>query len=293
MLWVVFALGSAFLVALRYLYIKRFCTAVGAGAMVFVTRTVGAVVLLPVAVAGSIEIGNHRLFWPVLLLTAVLTLAATTVTMRIVQRDPLSASIPYLSFIPVFMLPWTLTFFGDIPRPAALAGVVLTCAGAYLLNIRPGMHPLEPFTIMARHRVPRYMVLVALALGLTTACDRIAIASSSAMSYTFVWTVVSAVLTGVVVANRTGLKSLTTSLADPHVVIQAVIWAGAFYGQMAAVQAALPIDSGVTYVKTLTMTSILFTVIGGGALFRERNLVRGILASLLMVGGGVLVVAGR
>jgi drug/metabolite transporter (DMT)-like permease len=290
MLWVSLSLASALLVALRYLYIKRFCRGVSAGALVFVTRTVGAAVLLPPALRASIRIDVPRLFWPVLLLTALVTMAATVATMRVVQRDPLSGSIPYLSFIPLCMVPWTFVLFGEAPRAPAFGGVLLTCAGAYLLNVRPGMHLLEPFAIMARYRPPRYMLLVALALGLTTACDRIAIASSTALSYTFLWTAVSAVLTGLAAGSRAGVRALLSSLIAPHVAVQSVIWAGAFYAQMAAVEAALPIESGVTYVKTVTMTSILFTVIGGGALLKERNPLRAILASLLMVGGGVVVV---
>ncbi|MBD3316296.1 MAG: EamA family transporter [Chitinivibrionales bacterium] len=293
MTWVLLSLASAVFVAARYLYIKRFCRGVGSGAVVFVTRAVGSLVLLPPTLGKSIYIGSPAVFWPILLLTAVLTMAATIATMRIVQRDPLSGSIPYLSFIPIFMVPWTLLFFKEMPSTPAFAGVVLTCAGAYLLNIRAGMSFWEPFRIIAAHRVPRYMLPVAVVLGLTTACDRIAIASSTALSYTFLWTAVSALLTGITVAKHNGTGTLISSLKNPHVVAQAVIWAGGFYGQMAAVQAALPIDSGVTYVKTLTMTSILFTVIGGGALLKERGPLRGILASALMVGGAILVVVAR
>jgi drug/metabolite transporter (DMT)-like permease len=290
--WVVLALVSALFTSLRHLYIKKWCSDVPAEVLIFATRVFGTMILLPGLFATGIQIQNTRAFATALVVTVILTALATIVQIRIIQKEALSRSIPLLSFIPLFMIPWTMLFFRQIPGSTAFSGIAMTCIGAYLLNLDKGAKLLEPIAGLFINRPSRLMLAVAAILGCTTACDKIAITASSAFTYTFIWTAGSAiVMFGLAFRNNRG--AIIRSLRSGHTFAQALLWTISFLSQMAAVQAATAVASGVTYVKTLTMISVIITVGIGGTVFREGNRGRSLLASAVMVGGAVIVVIFR
>jgi drug/metabolite transporter (DMT)-like permease len=287
--WVLLALGSALLTSLRHLYIKKWCRDVPAEALIFTTRLFGTLVLLPGIAASGIHVSDAGRFGPVLMVTVVLTALATIIQIRIIQKEALSRSIPFLSFVPLCMIPWTALFFGDVPGLPALGGIALTCIGAYLLNLDKGMNIFDPVAGLVRFKVSRLMLAAALMLGCTTACDKIAIAASSGFSYALIWTAVSAVVM-LGLAARHGRTVIVRALRSGHTLAQACLWTGSFLAQMIAVQSAIAVPSGVTFVKTLTMTSVLVTVGIGGRIFREGRAWQSFLASAAMVGGAIIVV---
>jgi hypothetical protein len=133
------------------------------------------------------------------------------------------------------------------------------------------------------------MLAVAAGLGLTTACDRIAIESSSAMTYSFVWACVSSVVMSLLLI-RCKQTEIRKYVLSHHTFLQAVFWAAAFVLQMAAVQAAKGVSSGVTYVKLLTMMNILVTVGIGGRMFSEGHVAKSLIASVIMVAGAAVMI---
>ncbi len=287
--WLLLSLASAACTTARHLIVKYRCRHLPAETLVFSTRVLGAAILAPVALTQGMHIQQGAVFIPVTALTVVATAAATILQIDVIQKEALSRSVPFLSFIPVFMIPWTILLYGEYPAPFAFAGILAACAGAYWLHCRPGSNALEPIRAVLADRGSRIMMIAALGLGLTTACDKAAIGASSAMTYAFLWTAASAVLMGVFVF-RHGARRVGQALASAGTALQALFWAGAFGFQMAAIQRALHISSGVTYVKTLTMIHILFTVGLGGALSKERRLPQSLAAAALMFAGAVLVV---
>jgi uncharacterized membrane protein len=290
-LWVVLALVSACFTSLRHLYVKRWCNETPPEVLVFVTRLFGALVYLPVLVSSPVSISKPERFWWVLVLTVLVTAGATVFEVQIIQKYSISTSVPYLSFIPVFMIPWTILLLREYPGYFSLAGILITCIGVYLLNSeKRGGGPLLKAVFSGKNS--KYMFIISIALGLTTTCDKIAILASSAFTYAIVWTLVSTVVMGLVVL-KTSFKSVRQYLFNFHSFFQAVLWAGAFLTQMAGVQSAVGIASGVTYVKMLTMFNIPISVLIGGHYFREGNVWKKFLASLLMFAGAVVVVAAR
>jgi uncharacterized membrane protein len=286
--WVSLALASAACTTARHCIVKYRCRETPPEALIFSTRLIGALALAPAALARGVHIGDASVFWPFAAVTIVITAGATMLQIDVIQKEALSRSVPFLSFIPIFMIPWTVLLFGEYPSPRACVGIAAACMGAWLLNCRRGEHPLTPLKSALSYRGSRLMLGVALALGLTTACDKAAIGASSGITYAFVWAAVSTVVMGALAARR-GVARAGAALLDKYAILQAVFWAAAFGAQMSAIQAALDISSGVTYVKTLTMVNIVLTVGIGGALGGERRLVRAASASALMTAGAALV----
>jgi len=291
--WITISILSAFFSAARYLYVKKFCASTPAESLVFSTRVLGAVFLLPGFLAGTRTISDIPRFCGVLAVTVVLTMAATLINIRMVQRHAITRSVPYMSFIPIFMVPWTWLLYGQVPSPAAFAGILLTCGGAYALNLRPGGNPWQPLRALASDRVSLLMLVSSMLIGCTTAFDLTAIRVSSGATYAFVWTAVSALSIGAAMPFLHPARIVMRSVVSTHTIVQAALWAVCFYCQMAAVQTVITVPSGVTYVKTLTMVYIVFTVAAGGALFRETGRRRSVAAAAVMVAGAMIVALYR
>jgi drug/metabolite transporter (DMT)-like permease len=297
--WIAAALISALFISIRVLYIKRYCAAIPADVLLFSTRLTGAVLFAPFIAFAPLDVSAPGPFWQTLALTVVITAAATVVQIRIIQRDAISRSMPYTTLTPLFMLPWTLLLFGEFPPGRASIGLLLACAGAYILNRDPEPGTAESESAPSRPRLALsrnagLMILVAAALGATTALDRVAIEASSAFTYTYLWTASSAVFMALAVARRGG-PALRAAILNRHTAVQSAFWCITFFAQMAGVQLASGVPNGVTYVKMLTLMNVLLTVGVGGRMFKEGRVLRSLAAALLMTAGAVVVVltAGR
>jgi drug/metabolite transporter (DMT)-like permease len=287
--WIALALLSAVFTSFRHLYIKKWCSAVPAEILIFTTRFTGTILLVPGLLSHANGINNPARFFPVLAVTVILTACATILQIRVIQKESLSRSIPLLSFIPLFMIPWTILFFRDAPGIIAVIGIIMACAGAYILHVEKGMGILGPVLELGRRPASRFMLIAAIVLGLTTVCDKIAISVSSAYTYTFLWTAASAVFMAFLIV-RFPRAEIIKAILNKHTFVQAALWAAAFFLQMAGVQASMQIPSGVTYVKMLTMLNVMVTVAIGGTVFKEGRLLQSFLSSLLMVAGVIVVV---
>jgi len=292
-LWIVFSVFSAGFVSFRHLYVKKKCAEIPAPVLVFTTRLLGFLIMTPLAIArGGIGISAPGTFFGVVAVTALITAGATIVQMKIIQRDRLSGSVPYLSLIPLFMIPWTWLLLGEVPHAVAFIGIIAASIGAYILNVRNTAHPVRVFAEFMGHDSSRYMFFVAIALGLTTTCDKIAIQAADGFTYAWLWALISIPIMAAF-SLRYPLSVIRSACVNRHVIVQSVLWAGAFLCQMVAIQYGKAIPSAVTYVKMLTLLNVLFTVMLSGHFFNEGHLLRSLIASLCMVGGAVVVVLSR
>ena len=55
--------------------------------------------------------------------------------MRAIRESPLSLTLPYLAFTPVFNILTGYIFLGEQVSSAGMAGIVLVVCGAWLLNL--------------------------------------------------------------------------------------------------------------------------------------------------------------
>lgn len=286
--WIWLSLFSALLVAARYLFIKKWCADVPSDLLVFSTRIFGSIILFPFVFISPLHISNHGVFTNYTILTVVVTAVATIIQYSVIQKSEISVVVPLLSFTPLFMLPWVALLLHENIRPVALAGIALTCIGAFA-----GHNGIETITNVVKkplhHRGSLFMFGVAIMLGFTTVCDKLAIGASTAFTYTFIWTIASAVATGFISINRNP-RIVIATLGRPRLLVQAFLWTAAFFCQMLAVQEARSIANGVTFVKTLTMLNILLTVVGGALFFRELHLWRRLGAAAIMVVGAIVVI---
>lgn len=75
-----------------------------------------------------------NIFFLAILVQLPLEIIATVLYMKAIKYSPLSLSVPFLSFTPIFLLLTSYILLGEIPGKLGFIGIILVCLGGYLLN---------------------------------------------------------------------------------------------------------------------------------------------------------------
>lgn len=275
--WLLFAAISGVFVSFRELYIKKYIKQ-SPELISFTTRFYGSMVFIIISFQGNIKINNIPVFIGITLITVVVTALATVMRLKLIKEEELSLTTPWLGVIPMFVVLWSILLYGEFPGIISAIGIILVCLGAFTINFKK-----KGFKM---NRASLWMLLIAILLGLTTSLDKLAIASSSATTYSLIWTISSAALMYGVAKRRT--KKVL--LVDKHLIIQALLWVVEFLCQMLAVQLIADTSSGSSYVKTITMINIVITTVAGSMVFKEKDRLKRLISALLIFAGAVIVV---
>lgn len=181
MLWFFLSMIAAFLMATNGAYMKRFFSDVSPWDMCIIpffyaTPLCGAALLfidIPTIGPG---------FFPALSWVLPLTMVAIILHFRAIHMSPLSLTLPFLSFTPVFvfvtgdlLLDETLSTWGTV-------GILLVVAGGYILNIDSAKHGvLGPIKAIFKEPGSAIMLIVAALYGLCSVGGKVLILHSSPM----------------------------------------------------------------------------------------------------------------
>ena len=205
--------------------------------------------------------------------------------MAAIKASPLSLTLPYLAFTPVFMIATGAFFLGEVPSAWGIAGILSICAGSYILHLTPGKWTvMGPFKSFFRETGSRLMLLVAFAYSFSGVIGKVAIVNSSPLFFSvyFFATFNSLLLIFLMVIGKIRWRTfvclpregaLTGLLFFLHVV---------FHGWAVSMTKA-------AYMISVKRLSALFGVVYGAVLFREENIRARFLGALFMVSGAVLI----
>jgi drug/metabolite transporter (DMT)-like permease len=209
--------------------------------------------------------------------------------MRAIQVSPLSLSLPYLAFTPVFILLTGFVILGEVANGWGVFGVCIIVAGAYVLNIDPEVYsPLSPFIALCREKGSLLMLLTAFIYSVGAVIGKKAIQHSSVMFFTTAFFSVfnSVCLAGMLITGRTRFGRLK------RFPLQGALVGGLLFGHALCHGWAISMTKAV-YMIAVKRLSILFGVIYGGLFFHERHLMyRMIGAGLMVVGAAVVTLKG-
>ena len=100
--------------------------------------------------------------------------------MSAIKHSPLSLTLPYLAFSPVFMIISGFLLLGEIPTTSGLTGIIIVCSGAYILNLQDGInHFFEPVKALANEKGSRIMICVAFLFSIAAPVGKKGILHSS------------------------------------------------------------------------------------------------------------------
>ncbi len=209
--------------------------------------------------------------------------------MKAIKTSPLSLTIPFLAFTPVFTILTANLILQEKISAMGILGVVLVSAGAYLLN---GEHMLKkPFApILAVFRVPgsRYMLVVAVIYAFTSTLGKKAVLVSDPFSFGLVYIICQALVLTVINAVRFHKKpELVYELKNKNI-MKFVLAAGCSMAIMVIAHFSAIQLAPVSYMISVKRLSLVISVIFGWLVFKEENILYRLAGASLMMTGVVL-----
>lgn len=286
-MWIVWAAACSCLHAASTAAMKRVVERAPLLATSVLTVAIGIpIFLLLLAATGVPSVAPG--FLPALAAAVALNIVTFPLRNLALRLSPLSLTIPFLAFTPLFLLGTEALLLGDGPGPRGVAGVLLIVVGAYALQLGEGVGPLGPLRAIARERGSLIMLGVAAIWSVTSVLDKICVTRSSPVFY-------MAAFHLAYVAGTLPILLLTRRPIAPTarrewrlLALTGATHVGSILAQMLAIQLTL-----VSYVIAIKRAGMLVSVVIGAAFFGERDLRRRLLGAALMSAGVALVLMGE
>ena len=283
-MWVLYALSSAVSLATADAFSKKSLEAADESVVAWIRFLFAVPFLIGLLFFITIP-ALDAVFWKTILALLPIELLAVVLYVRAIKVSPLSLTIPFLSFTPVFLIVTSNLMLGETVDRTGAAGIGLIVLGAYLLHghVR-GQDWLSPFKAIRKEQGSWLMILVAFLYSITSNLGKVAILHSSPVAFGVIYYLILTVAFAPVVwwRSRPHLPQLKT-----HRLIFLAI--GFFEACMIIFHALAIVQTQVAYMIAVKRTSLLFSVAYGHFFFRESDIRRRFAGSLLMVIGVALI----
>lgn len=231
--------------------------------------------------------------WPILDKTFFLCLAcglplealAFYCYMSAIKRSPLSLTLPFLAFTPVFIILTGWLILGETMTNIGISGIILIVIGSYFLNIshiKKGL--LAPFKAIIREPGSWLMLLVSFIYSLTSTIGKKAILHSNPYFFGVIYFMIfTFLMLSFLPAIPHARKKNLIKKPLPGLILGATMALMIFSHMQAIsmVQAA--------YMISIKRTSLIFGVLYGAWLFKEEKITERLLGSAIMIIGVFLI----
>ena len=296
MLWIILSLTASIFYALRHVVIKKYLKDVDTLLMAFSYRFFSVLFLLPLLLVLNVE-PTTKLFWIITFSTAVLTAVASILQIKAIQKYELSISVPFLAFVPLFMVLSVYLVYKELPEYYALIGIFILVAGSFILTA--GNNNGKWYTVrnIFQSKGSVFFFIVAVIFGITSTIDRIAIEDvmNDGFTYTFYWHILSTILFSFIFFNKRKNK-LYLAQVKMYIrgfVLQGVFGITAFLLQMLAIEKAFQLEANVLYIKAITLLQLLISVVFGIFLFKEKHVRNKLLGAVVMIIGALIIILSK
>ena len=284
MLWFTLSLGAAFFMASSAAYVKRFYGGVPPWEMALVP----ALYASPLSLFALLFVDVPRLGPNFMAAFAVLTplfAGSFLLHYRAVRLSPLSLTMPFLSFTPVFVILTGDLLLGEHIGTGGVIGILLVMAGGYVLNLDSARYGvLGPIRAIFREPGSALMLLVAAIYSLTSVGGKLLILESSPLFAALtIFASVGPLLA--LILRLTGRIRLRDVLRHPLRGLGAGLLV---FGDIVCHNLAISMTTAAYMVAIKRMAGI-FSVIYGRVLFREKGILFRLLGTAIMTAGAVVI----
>jgi drug/metabolite transporter (DMT)-like permease len=221
------------------------------------------------------------------LISVTVNMVGVSLQVRALSLSPLSLTVPFLAFTPLFMLLPSWIILRERPDPLGLAGILLIVAGGYSMHldkIRGGL--LAPIKAIASERGSLLMLLVAAIWSVSAVFDKVATVESSPAFYTTFFSLSFGVLYLPFLVFGLRRKSVAAGTA-PRLALLGFFAAVMILSQFAAIELTV-----ASYVIAVKRAGMVLSVVFGYFFFREKHLRARLAGSVLMTLGVALLSFG-
>jgi drug/metabolite transporter (DMT)-like permease len=222
-----------------------------------------------------------QIFWWAFLLSIPINIVAYILYLYAIKLSPLSLTVPFLAFTPVFMILTGFLVLNEKINIWGGLGVGFIVLGSYILNfkeIRYGL--LKPFTALLHEKGSWMMLIVALVFSFAAVIGKKAMLHSSPLYFSYYFFLVFniTILAALFITRQSSLRKV---LQHPR----KGSWLGAllmihisFHGLAIAISTAV-------YMVAIKRSSILFSVLMSWLILQEEDIKYRGLGTILMFAG--------
>ena len=284
--WFTLSLSCALSLAFADALTKKFFPTYDGWELLLVRFVVPALLMLPIAFFYPLpEVAWEFWLWIVVLIP--LEIVAMLLYLTAIRDSPLHVTLPYLAFTPVFNVVTGYILLGETLSIQGLSGVCLVVCGAYLLNIdhrKNGNYLVAPILAIYRERGSRLMLAAALIYSFTSAAGKVAMQYATPESFgPFYFLIIGACVFAItLLAHPKKLLVIFTKPAHTLTVGSLmVVMVITHFLALALVE--------VAYMISVKRISLVFGILLGALLFKERHVAQHVFAGSLMVIGVTLI----
>lgn len=224
-------------------------------------------------------------FWYLALVWVPLEILALILYIKAIKLSPLSLTIPFLAFTPLFLVFTGFFMLKEVISIQGLVGIFLIVLGSYFLNfhtVTTGL--LGPFKAIVHEKGSWLMLIVSALFSINSILGKIAIQYSSPEFYSFLLVVIMTVFTFPLPLWKT--KRLGRQIWKNKVILT---WIGLTNAVMIFSHTKAVILTNVAYMISIKRLSLLFSVYFGYYFFHEKNIKERALGSCIMLAGAVMI----
>lgn len=289
MTWFFLSLITALAVASCDTGVKKWFSHLNPFEMTLLPLVYGA----PLMVIGFLRVDTpplDRAFYLLFAVSIPLTMAPMVLYMKAIKTSPMSLTVPYLAFTPVFIIGTGWFFLGEQVSRWGMAGILMVCIGGYVLNITAGDKTVfDPLLAVFRETGSWLMLIVSFIFSLSSVIGKMAILHSSPL---FFQTSFFIILTATMILVFGLFRKIRVKSFLQYPL------KGCLVGMLMAIHIfchGLAISmTKAAYMMSIKRLSIVFGVIYGGLVFREENIrVRLMGAALMFAGAAIILLAAN
>ena len=239
---------------------------------------------LPCFFAGSLLVDTPTLdqtFWWAFSLSIPINILAYVLYLYAIKISPISLSVPFLAFTPVFMILTGFFILGETINIWGSVGIGLIVLGGYVLHFNQDQANMyEPFKAFLHEKGSWFMLIVAILFAFAAVIGKKAMLHSSPLFFSYFFFLVFSVimLTGLLLVGRHDLRKIVRNTPRG-------LWLGSllmihisFHGLAISISTAV-------YMVAVKRSSILFSVFLSWIVLKEADIRFRGLGTLLMFAG--------
>ena len=222
-------------------------------------------------------------FYVAAFISVAVNMVGTTLSVKALSVSPLSLTLPFLSFTPLFMLLPSWVVLREAPDASGILGILLIVAGGYSMHldkIKGGF--LAPVKAIASERGSLIMLLVAAIWSISAVFDKVATVASSPAYYTTFFPAAFGVCYAPFMIYGARRTPITRDLI-PRFFLLGLLTAVMILSQFTAI--AMTVAS---YVIAIKRAGMVLSVVLGYFFFKEKHLRARLTGAVLMTAGVIV-----
>ncbi len=287
--WFVLAITSALLSATAAISQKKVLFDIGALEFSFLIAIFNLLFSLPFFLAVDYS-AVSELSLIFLYIKTILGATAFWCVMLAIKNMEISGALPLMVLTPGLVAIFAFMLLGEALSNFEIGGMLMLLAGTYLLE-RKGNDLLQPFKIFWNSKNHHYIIFALLLFTATNILDKWLLRDFRLEPFAFMgFQQLFLLINFSIMILLFGMNpiNLITNLDKKlwrWIIFISVITVGYRYTQIEAVKIA-----PVALVLAMKRTSVFFATVIGGRIFNEHHLLRKTIATIIMIGGAILLI---